>query len=511
MLTRRRFASLIVAALGSGAPAFIRRDASRPNITHGVASGDVGNGSAVIWARADRPSRMMVEYATTESFQNASKVVGPAALPETDFTSKLILRKLPPGQTIHYRVTFQDLAESKARSQSEQGTFRTPSDNPSTVSFVWGGDTAGQGYGIDVARGGIKTYASILKTQPDFLLHSGDNIYADNPIPAEMKLDDGSLWKNLVTEETSKVAETLNEFRGRYRYNLLDEHVRKLNASVPILAQWDDHEVRNNWFPGQVIDDPRYQVRSVDLLAARGRQAFLEYLPILPHSDDLERIYRKVSHGPLLDVFLLDQRSYRGPNTANRQRGTSDESAFLGNEQLAWLIHSLKTSKATWKVIASDMPVGLVVPDGKDHFEALANADQGDPLGREQETAELLRALKQAGVRNVVWLTADVHYAAAHHYDPARARFTDFDPFWEFVAGPFHAGTFGPAALDATFGPEVKFKAIPDGMKPNRPPSDGYQFFGHISIDGKSQVMTVKLHNRDGKTLYTVPIEPVHS
>ena len=44
----------------------------------------------------------------------------------------------------------------------------------------------------------------------------------------------------------------------------------------------------------------------------------------------------------------------------------------------------------------------------------------------------------------MVWITGDVHYAAAHHYHPERARFTDFDPFWEFVAGPPHAGTFGP-------------------------------------------------------------------
>ena len=34
------------------------------------------------------------------------------------------------------------------------------------------------------------------------------------------------------------------------------------------------------------------------------------------------------------------------------------------------------------------------------------------------------------------WITADVHYCAAHEYHPTRAKFTDFDPFWEFVAGP---------------------------------------------------------------------------
>lgn len=512
MITRRGFGSLVVASLGASkalgqSPAVIRQD--RPTITHGVNSGDVGDGSGVVWSRVDRPSRMIVEYATTDSFRDARRVVGPAALPETDFTAKVVLKDLPPGQTIVYRVSFQDLAEPKSRSFASEGKFRTAPAEAADVSFAWGGDTAGQGYGIDLARGGMRIYESIRQARPDFLLHSGDHIYADNPILAEMKLDDGSLWKNVVTEETSKVAETLDEYRGRYRYNRLDENFRKLSAELPILAQWDDHEVRNNWFPGQMIDDPRYKVRSVDLLAARGRQAFLEYLPIRLPGDDPERIYRSVRYGPTLEVFLVDQRTYRGPNSTNRQPSSGNDSAFLGVEQLRWLARSLKASTATWKIIASDMPVGLVVRDGKEAFEALANADDGQPLGRERETAELLHVLKQNHVRNVVWLTADVHYAAAHRYDPTRAKFTDFDPFWEFVAGPFHAGTFGPAELDATFGPEVKFSAIPKGMKQNRPPSDGLQFFGMVKIDAKSKVMTVNLNNIDGKRLYSVDLEPV--
>ena len=54
-------------------------------------------------------------------------------------------------------------------------------------------------------------------------------------------------WRNLVTEETSKVAETLNEFRGRHRYNMMDDNLRALYADVPVIAQWDDHETTNNW------------------------------------------------------------------------------------------------------------------------------------------------------------------------------------------------------------------------------------------------------------------------
>jgi phosphodiesterase/alkaline phosphatase D-like protein len=63
---------------------------------------------------------------------------------------------------------------------------------------------------------------------------------------------------------------------------------------------------------------------------------------------------------------------------------------------------------------------------------------------------------ERAGVKNTVWLTADMHYTAAHYYDPDRAMFSDFEPFWEFVSGPLHAGSWDPAALDNTFGPEVR-------------------------------------------------------
>ena len=112
------------------------------------------------------------------------------------------------------------------------------------------------------------------QTSPDFFIHSGDQIYADGPIPAEVKLDDGTLWKNLVTEAKSKVAESLAEYRGAFAYNLMDEHKRRFMAEVPFLVQWDDHETRNNWYPGQILDDPRYKnERSLSLLSARSKRA----------------------------------------------------------------------------------------------------------------------------------------------------------------------------------------------------------------------------------------------
>jgi alkaline phosphatase D len=212
--------------------------------------------------------------------------------------------------------------------------------------------------------------------------------------------------------------------------------------------------------------------------------------------------------GPLVQVFALDMRSYKSANSANRQGAMGDAAAILGARQLHWLKDGLTNSRAVWKIVAADLPLALIVRDGPDLYEAVANGDAGVPLGRELEIADLLRHLKAQRVRNVVWITADVHYCAAHHYDPARATFTEFDPFWEFVAGPLNAGTFGPNQLDPTFGPEARFVGVPPGMKGNRPPSDGFQFFGTLKADARQRTLTVQLHDLSGRTLFSVELPP---
>jgi len=484
------------------APAVVVAD--RPQVTSGVQSGDVSDRRAVIWARADRPSRMIVDVATTESMADARRLVGPAALEVTDFTAKLAWRDLPPGQTIVYRVSFEDLANPGVTSEPVTGRFRTPGADD--VSFVWSGDTAGQGWGIDEGRGGMRTYDTMRRHEPDFFIHSGDTIYADGPLAPEVVLEDGSIWRNLMIAEKEKVAETLAEFHGNHRYNLMDANVRALAAEVPILPQWDDHDVVDNWYPDEMLrGDDRYTVTSANLLAAHGRQAFFDYMPIRPDAGG--RIHRQIRRGPLLDIFALDMRSHRAANGPNRQETASDETAFLGQAQVDWLKHALLRSRATWKVIAADMALGLVVRDGPDAFDNAANGD-GPALGRELEIAALLRFIRDRGIANVVWLTADVHYTAAHHYDPARARFTEFAPFWEFVSGPLNAGTFGPNTLDDTFGPRVVFqKTAPEGRL-NQPPSAGLQFFGHVRIAAASGVMTVTLRDVDDNALWSIDLEP---
>ena len=504
-LTRRhllvRSASTVaLAGLGGLAGPYLSRAADRPQIANGIASGDVSAGSAVVWARADRPARMQVECSTVESFKTIIRSASSEALPERDFTSKVLLEGLPPGQDIFYRVRFEDIAVSGISGETLVGHFRTAPLEQGSISFVWSGDTAGQGWGIDASRGGMRTYKTMLENRPDFFIHSGDHIYADCPVPTELKLPNGETWRNIVTEEKSTVAHSLAQFRGNYKYNLLDDNLRAFNAQVPMLAQWDDHEVTNDWSPVGTADETGYTEDGTSRLVARARRAFHEFMPIRAIPQQEGRVYRKVGYGPLLDVFLIDMRSCRD-STWNKRDDRGD-CFILGSAQLAWLKRELAASDATWKVIAADLPIGVISED------AVALGD-GPPERREHEIADLLSFMKRAGIRNTVWLTADMHYTAAHHYDPNRAVFQDFEPFWEFVSGPLHAGTWAPGELDNTFGPKAMFqKGCTAEQGENLAPCFGLQFFGRVDIDGRSEVMTVTLKDVDNRDLWSVDIEP---
>jgi alkaline phosphatase D len=120
---------------------YLSRASGRPVITHGVQSGDVCGDSGMVWSRADRPARMLVEVATTDSFRDIRKAVCVDALPETDFTAKALLENLPAGQDIFYRISFRP-CDPGSVSELQIGRFRTAPSDRRSLSFVWSGDTA---------------------------------------------------------------------------------------------------------------------------------------------------------------------------------------------------------------------------------------------------------------------------------------------------------------------------------------------------------------------------------
>ena len=216
-------ASLAVPGVAATAtPNLVRR--TGPPCRPGSCRGDVTPNSAVVWSRTDRRARLVVDLTSHGRFDRAIRLRGPVTGARRRLHRAAAAEGLRPGQRYDYRIGFED---SDGRlGESARGFVQYAGPQPRPCRFVWTGDTAGQGYGINPELGGMVAYQAMHETRPDFFLHSGDNIYADGPIAAEVKVADGTIWKNVVTEEVSKVAETLAEYRGRYKYNLLDDNVR---------------------------------------------------------------------------------------------------------------------------------------------------------------------------------------------------------------------------------------------------------------------------------------------
>ena len=170
------------------APAVITSERMRPSLPYGVQSGDLAGDRAIIWARADRPARMMVEWATTESFDDARVVARPGGargqrLHRQDRSRRPAARRagVLPGRAWSISPTTSSRA---SRSPAASGRrLRRRRD----IRFVWSGDTAGQGWGINPDWGGMKIYETMRQVEPAFFIHSGDTIYADGPIAAEVR------------------------------------------------------------------------------------------------------------------------------------------------------------------------------------------------------------------------------------------------------------------------------------------------------------------------------------
>lgn len=509
-MRRREFLAVGVGAalvVPARAPAIIASDRLRPAMPYGVMTGDPLADRAMLWSAADRPARMMVEWSTDPRLRGAHRREGSLATAANGLTARLDLTGLPRDRDVFYRVAFADPDDPRRISDWTTGRLRMPGTVTRPFRFTFAGDEAGQGFGINPDIGGYRLYEAMRKKRPDVFIHQGDQIYADGPLKPKVALPNGGVWRNIVTPAKDHVAETLDDFRGAYAYNLMDASKRRFLAEVPMIVQWDDHEVRNNWWP----DKPLAGDTQMPALAARARQALGEFNPLRPLAG-AAGIYRNFRFGPMLEVFVLDARSRRSANTraGGPQRNSDD---MFGRAQMAWLEDALARSTATWKLIASDIPLSLTVPDlnknvAKGGIEGLADGADDAPGGREPELARLLSFLRRRNIRNTVWISADVHYAAAIRYDPGHARFADFDPFWEFVAGPINAGTGTSAGnpLDPTFGPALVYDSVP--ATPDDPsPLGGNQFFGMGEVDPTTGSLTMSIHDLNGVERFRTILE----
>ncbi|MEO7241861.1 MAG: alkaline phosphatase D family protein [Variovorax sp.] len=479
----------------------------------GMQVGEVCDGSAIVWARLPYACDVTVAWSAIGPEGPWNTVRAPQALAVTDYTSRVQLRDLPADSTIHVSVVALALEAANPAEWVRGSVFRSAPSANRAIKFAWSADVNGQGFGINPETDGLRIFETMRQRDLDFFVHLGDAIYADHPLHHSAQDERGRNWSNIVSPAKSKVAETLEDYRGNFRYNWLDPHFARFCSEVPQVMMWDDHEVVNNWSPSLDLKrDPRYTIKDLRLLAATAARAFREYSPMpLEGFDGAGALYRRVSYGPLLDMFVVDMQTWRGPNSHNLQSEAGPDTAFLGAAQIAWLKEALRTSKAQWKVIAAGMPIGVNVADGHDaegrvKWQGVANGDDGQPKGREIELADLLSFIKANNIHDIVWLCADVHYTAAHYFDPAQAACKDFLPFWEFVSGPLHAGSYGPFNADETFGIQVKYSRASPVRGAS--PAAGYQFFGEVTIDPATRCLTVGLCDLTGTVLHTEVIAP---
>lgn len=409
--------------LGAGAG---RSQSVRPALALGVASGDVTAQSAVIWARGAEiaNSSLLVEYATDEQFSDLQQSA-PVSLSEaTDYTGKIFLRDLKPATRYYYRVRQASGAEQSA---PVAGTFVTaPEANQSAeVTLAWSADLGGQG---QCRRPEYFIFNALADAQPDFFLFLGDTAYNDERCPSPPNLPGSDFLAN-----------TLEEYRAKQKYQFADKPYQKARAATSLYVIWDDHEVIND-FSGTTVDPQRLAI---------GRQVLLEYFPIAPNAQDPKRLYRAFRWGKHAEILILDTRQYRSDN----RLPDGPEKTMLGKEQLTWLKEHLQKSDATWKFIVST--VTLSIPTAcPARCDGWANAE--GPTGFERELLEITKFILDNKIRNVVWLSGDMHLADAIQYDPDRDGVVDF---YEFVAGPLSALTYFVAPLDNTLNPTRIFGA----------------------------------------------------
>ncbi len=436
-----------------------------PRLTHGVASGDVTATSAVLWARSSAAAEIVFEIdddpADSDPRGTAPRRLTATSDAANDFTVQVIAGDLEPATRYHFRVS------TGGSEGTETGSFTTApaaGDN-APVSFIVGGDVGGQGFCRHTEHG-YDIFRAMAELEPDFFIANGDMIYADNLCPAVgpggwpnvpgdfPAVDDPSVdWHN-----RDQVREV---FLAHWRYNRADVHHQDFLRRVPVYAQWDDHEVINDFGAPWASWSKQSARGGFPNLVNAGRGAFFAWNPITRHRQEPERIYRSFRWGRDVELFVLDARSYRGYND-DAQR-PHDPKKLLGKPQLDWLLDGLEHSDATWKIVSSDVPLSIPTGSDADLYGRDGFADGNHPweptgyaarTGFETELHQLLEALDAGDIRNVVFVVTDVHFATNLRYHLDVDGDGDLLLFHELVSGPLNAGCTPVAPrLDPTFNP----------------------------------------------------------
>jgi len=423
---------------------------------------EVTSHSAMVWIRTEGPMPVSISLWRSDQGWGRQTVQGVERQTrgERDFIEVFPLEGLVPGVRYEVRVTVitpDDTVVLRAQFKTAQPDYEL-----GPVKWVWSGDLGGQGF-CRRPDHGYDIFDHMREATPAFAILLGDVIYADGPCPAPPNIPGSDF-----------VATTLEEYRVKHRYQREDQALQRFLAEVPIYAQWDDHEVRND-ISG--VTDPLIPV---------GLEAFLDYWPTGTSQNEPRRLYRQIHRGGNVDLFFLDTRQYRSLNTDPDGPGKT----MLGKEQLAWFLEALPRSLATWKIIISSVPLSL--PKGEKAqppaVDSWAPGRYGTGFSHERNM--IVETILAHQVSNVVWLTTDVHFAQVLAYDP---RAEGKPAFHEFVCGPLSAGSGHPGSPEKSLNPTVLYG------------EGGFFNFGEIVVD--QDILKLRIVDNQGATMFQVALQ----
>jgi alkaline phosphatase D len=363
---------------------------------------------AVLWTRAGSGARLRVQVGPVDG-GGAPRTFEAEPRADWDHIFRIPLDHLRPGTRYRYDI------ESGVDRVGGTFTSAPAPDTDGRVRLLWSGDLGGGGHCRDV-EDGYPIFRAMAGRGADFFLFVGDTIYADHVC-------------NRPPDVTGNhvVAATLEAYRAKHRYNRADPAVQQLFRETSVYATWDDHEVANN-FAG-----------SLEPLMPVGRRAFRDYWGIEGPREEPDRLYRSVRWGRGLEVFMLDTRQYRSGNA----EPDGPDKTMLGAEQRRWLLDGVAASEATWKLIVTSVPLGIFtgrVSDSWTSANVLGYPRPGAGFAHERDL--ILDTLRRQGVRNVVFLSGDVHHAQFLRHEVGGYG------VHEFVAGPLAARQGFPRFLD---------------------------------------------------------------
>jgi alkaline phosphatase D len=391
-----------------------------------VAAGDPRPNGAVLWTRLapqSGPARVAVQVAEDAAFSRvlARGVVTTDAARDWTVKVQASSSKLRPHTTYHYRFIFNKTA-------SRPGRFKTLPAPDAPVERLRFAFISCQDY----TNGYYTALRHLAAEDVDFVVHLGDYIYET---VRDVSFQAGQV-RPIALPSGRDRAEDLADYRFLYRTYRSDEDLQRVHERFAFISIWDDHEFANDCYR-------EYDTDSTDEAANRAAQrrqdanrAWSEYIPagveFDPARDPLSslRIYRSFQFGTLLELALTDERLYRdGPpcGLATQDRyltpgcpeRTNPARSMLGGAQRQWLLDTLTRSSRTWKIWGNQVMV-MQFKFTRDHvaslFPALPGAGRSDVFftidawdGYPAERAQLLRALRAAGTRNVVTITGDIH------------------------------------------------------------------------------------------------------